>query len=88
VEKTIGDSTWATLLRASKYSSVREFREFNEYIEQKNIYNELFYREVRIDVYSLRTGLADFLNIPQVWDKQQFDAVIGPVQALPSLLHG
>jgi hypothetical protein len=82
VAKTIGDSTWATLLRASKHSSVREF---NDYIEQKNIYEELFYKEVQIKFDLSITRLTD---IPQVWDKQEFDAIIAPVQALPSLPHG
>ena len=40
----MGDSMFTTLLRASKYSSVREF---NDYAEQKKIYNKLFYEEVR-----------------------------------------
>jgi hypothetical protein len=46
VENVLGDSVFATVLRSLKYSSVREY---NDYVEQKNIYGELFYKEVRIN---------------------------------------
>jgi hypothetical protein len=56
VEATTGDSIFSTLLRTSKYSSVREF---NDFAEQKAIYTELFYKEVPtyFNVYLLRTAL-------------------------------
>jgi amidase len=65
MDNVMGDSMFTTLVRASKYSSVREF---NNYAEQKKIYDKLFYEEV--------------------WDKMQFDGIIAPVQALPTLPHG
>jgi len=43
IEKAMGDSMFATLMRASKYSSVREF---NEYAHQKKQYEKLFHEEV------------------------------------------
>lgn len=50
LEKATGDGIFATLLRMSKYSSVREF---NDYAEQKKTYDELFYNEVHIYFGSL-----------------------------------
>lgn len=45
VDTTVGDNIFATLLRTSKYSSVRDF---NEYAAQKKAYDKLFYEEVLI----------------------------------------
>lgn len=80
----MGDSMFTTLVRASKYSSVREF---NDYAEQKKIYNKLFYEEVR-NCFCFIVGLINCFFTPQVWDKMQFDGIIAPVQALPTLPHG
>jgi amidase len=49
LDNAMGDNIFATLLRASKYSSVREF---NEYVEQKKHYEKIFYEEVQIDFTS------------------------------------
>jgi len=46
VENVLGDSVFATVLRSLKYCSIREY---NDYVEQKNIYGELFYKEVRVN---------------------------------------
>ena len=43
VDTIIGDNIFSTLLRTSKYSSVRDF---NEYAAQKIAYDKLFYEEV------------------------------------------
>lgn len=77
----VGDSTFTTMLRASRYKSVQEYVASSE---QKNKYEKLFYEEVRL----LLLWHLQWTNMAQVWDKQAFDGIIAPVQAVPAIPHG
>lgn len=59
--------------------------EFIEFTDRRNKVIKAWYKEVRVnDITFLH------LTIPsaKVWDEYGFDAIIAPVQALPTIPHG
>lgn len=59
IESAMGDNIFATLLRAARYKSVGEYTAFSE---QKDIYEKLFYEEVRQLRPDGDTGLIIFVG--------------------------